>query len=74
VILVCCSCIVFIGGNPIPAVLGFAVEILLTLKVIVENMEPEKVILYPQLFWGCVAMMHTDYVHIYCQVLELFPG
>ncbi|KAL2522980.1 ARM repeat superfamily protein [Forsythia ovata] len=47
-------------------------EILLTLQVMVENMEPEKVILYPQLFWGCVAMMHTDFVHVYCQVLELF--
>ncbi|MCI22219.1 protein furry-like, partial [Trifolium medium] len=35
-------------------------------------MEPEKVILYPQLFWGCVAMMHTDFVHVYRQVLELF--
>ncbi|KAL0431807.1 UNVERIFIED_CONTAM: hypothetical protein Sradi_0806700 [Sesamum radiatum] len=35
-------------------------------------MEPEKVILYPQLFWGCVAMMHTDFIHVYCQVLELF--
>ncbi|RWW58044.1 hypothetical protein BHE74_00035123, partial [Ensete ventricosum] len=59
-------------GNPVPAVLGFAVEILLTMQVMVEIMEPEKVILYPQLFWGCVAMMHTDFVHIYCQVLELF--
>ena len=38
----------------------------------VENMEPEKVILYPQLFWGCVAMMHMDFVHVYSQVLELF--
>nr|CAB3448417.1 unnamed protein product [Digitaria exilis] len=59
-------------GNPVPAVLGFAMEILLTLQVMVENMEPEKVILYPQLFWGCVALMHSDFVHIYCQVLELF--
>ncbi|OVA09498.1 Cell morphogenesis protein C-terminal [Macleaya cordata] len=59
-------------GNPIPSVLGFAMEILLTLQVMVETMEPEKVILYPQLFWGCVAMMHTDFVHVYCQVLELF--
>ncbi|MQL80737.1 hypothetical protein Taro_013196 [Colocasia esculenta] len=59
-------------GNPVPAVLGFVMEILLTLQVMVENMEPEKVILYPQLFWGCVAMMHTDFVHVYCQVLELF--
>ncbi|XP_072966745.1 uncharacterized protein [Typha angustifolia] len=59
-------------GNPVSASLGFAMEILLTLQVMVENMKPEKVILYPQLFWGCVAMMHTDFVHIYCQVLELF--
>nr|DAD43759.1 TPA_asm: hypothetical protein HUJ06_001989 [Nelumbo nucifera] len=59
-------------GNPVPAVLGFIMEILLTLQVMVENMEPEKVILYPQLFWGCVAIMHTDFVHVYCQVLELF--
>ncbi|XP_042508982.1 protein furry homolog-like isoform X1 [Macadamia integrifolia] len=59
-------------GNPVPSVLGFIMEILLTLQVMVENMEPEKVILYPQLFWGCVAMMHTDFVHMYCQVLELF--
>ncbi|KAG6602549.1 Protein furry-like-like protein, partial [Cucurbita argyrosperma subsp. sororia] len=59
-------------GNPVPPVLGFIMEILLTLQVMVENMEPEKMILYPQLFWGCVAMMHTDFVHVYCQVLELF--
>lgn len=55
--------------NPVPPVLGFVMEILLTLQVMVENMEPEKVILYPQLFWGCVAMMHTDFIHVYCQVL-----
>ncbi|MBA0734280.1 hypothetical protein Gogos_018210, partial [Gossypium gossypioides] len=59
-------------GNPVPHVLGFIMEILLTLQVMVENMDPEKVILFPQLFWGCVAMMHTDFIHIYCQVLELF--
>ncbi|MCL7040569.1 hypothetical protein MKW94_007065 [Papaver nudicaule] len=59
-------------GNPTPSVLGFSMEILLTLQVMVETMEPEKVILYPQLFWGCVAMLHTDFVHVYCQVLELF--
>lgn len=59
-------------GNPVPPVLGFIMEILMTLQVMMENMEPEKVILYPQLFWGCVAMMHTDFVHVYCQVLELF--
>lgn len=59
-------------GNPVPSVLGFVMEILLTMQIMVETMDPEKVILYPQLFWGCVAMMHTDFVHVYCQVLELF--
>ncbi|ERN09549.1 protein furry homolog-like [Amborella trichopoda] len=59
-------------GNPVPPVLGFAMEILMTLQVMVESMEPEKVILYPQLFWGCVALMHTDFVHIYAQALGLF--
>ncbi|XP_050229807.1 uncharacterized protein LOC126678934 isoform X2 [Mercurialis annua] len=29
-------------GNPVPPVLGFIMEILLTLQVMVENMEPEK--------------------------------
>ncbi|XP_078160934.1 ARM repeat superfamily protein isoform X3 [Carex rostrata] len=58
--------------NPVPPVLGFAMEILMTLQVMVDNMEPEKVILYPQLFWGCVAMLHTDFVHVYQQVLDLF--
>ncbi|KAL8137973.1 hypothetical protein V2J09_003974 [Rumex salicifolius] len=58
--------------NPTPEVLGFVMEILLTLQVMVENMEPEKVILYPQLFWCCTALMHIEFVHIYCQVLELF--
>ncbi|XP_076893206.1 uncharacterized protein LOC143545157 [Bidens hawaiensis] len=59
-------------ANPVPGVLGFIMEILKTLQVMVESVEPEKVILYPHLFWGCVAMMHTDFVHVYCQVLELF--
>ncbi|KAM3712941.1 hypothetical protein ACB098_01G219600 [Castanea mollissima] len=31
-------------GNPVPPVLGFIMEILLTLQVMVENMEPEKVL------------------------------
>ncbi|KAL3692961.1 hypothetical protein R1sor_006612 [Riccia sorocarpa] len=59
-------------SSPSQAVLGFVMEILLTLQVMVEIMEPEKVILYPQVFWGCVAMLHTDFVHVYTQVLELF--
>ncbi|KAM0039800.1 putative Cell morphogenesis protein [Helianthus debilis subsp. tardiflorus] len=31
-------------ANPVPSVLGFVMEILLTLQVMVENMEPEKVL------------------------------
>ncbi|XP_024390755.1 uncharacterized protein [Physcomitrium patens] len=59
-------------SSPSQPVLGFVMEILLTLQVMVEIMEPEKVILYPQVFWGCVAMLHTDFVYVYTQVLELF--
>ncbi|PRQ49082.1 putative Cell morphogenesis central region [Rosa chinensis] len=39
-------------GNPVPPVLGFIMEILLTLQVMVKNMEPEKVILYPPTVLG----------------------
>ncbi|KAI3888315.1 hypothetical protein MKX03_035856 [Papaver bracteatum] len=37
-------------GNPIPSVLGFSMEILLTLQVMVETMEPEKLNKDLQLF------------------------
>ncbi|XP_078448512.1 ARM repeat superfamily protein isoform X2 [Wolffia australiana] len=64
-------CLLRCLASPSPPVLGFAVEILLTLRVMVDALEPEKVILYPQLFWACVAMLHTDFVHVYCHVLQL---
>eukprot|EP00897_Mesotaenium_endlicherianum_P002114 jgi/Mesen1/1930/ME000146S01025 len=58
-------------SNPDPHVLGFAMELLFTLQVIVESMEDEKVILYPQLFWACVALLNTDFIQIYKLSLDL---
>lgn len=34
-------------------------------------MPQEKMILYPQLFWACLALLHTDFVHIYSSALTL---
>ncbi|CAI5507771.1 unnamed protein product [Closterium sp. Naga37s-1] len=59
-------------SNPSPPILGFVMEILLTMQVVVNSMEPEKMILYPHVFWGCIALLHTDYVHVYTHALELF--
>jgi len=40
-------------------------------QVVVESLEPEKMILYPHVFWGCVALLHTDFVHAFRRALEL---
>eukprot|EP00850_Spirogloea_muscicola_P018806 SM000176S03137 [mRNA] locus=s176:102016:119238:- [translate_table: standard] len=58
--------------NPTPPVLGFVMEILLTLQVMVDIMVPEKIILYPQMFWGCIALLHTNFVYVYTEALRLF--
>eukprot|EP00850_Spirogloea_muscicola_P016988 SM000142S00502 [mRNA] locus=s142:28293:45159:+ [translate_table: standard] len=58
--------------NPSPPVLGFVMEILLTLQVMVDIMVPEKIILYPQMFWGCIALLHTNFVYVYTEALRLF--
>eukprot|EP00898_Chlorokybus_atmophyticus_P003403 jgi/Chlat1/4063/Chrsp26S04002 len=60
--------------NPIPSVLGFAMEVLLSLQVMVEVMGREKTVLYPQLFWGCVALLNTRMVHLYQQALILLTA
>lgn len=40
----------------------------------IESMAPEKIILYPQLFWGCVALLHADLVPIYTAALRLLTA
>jgi hypothetical protein len=40
----------------------------------IEILEPEKMILYPHMFWGCVALLHTDFVPIYSQALQLLTA
>ena len=58
-------------SHPSPPVLGAVQELLLTMQVMVEGMAAEKMILYPQMFWGCVALLHTDLVHVYTHALLL---
>jgi hypothetical protein len=43
-------------------------------QVMIEILEPEKMILYPHMFWGCVALLHTDFVPIYSQALQLLTA
>ena len=40
-----------------PLVLSFALEAVITLQQIVSNLHPNKLILYPQLFWACVVRL-----------------
>ena len=37
----------------------------------VDNMPAQKMILYPQLFWACLALLHSDFVHVYASALTL---
>jgi hypothetical protein len=44
--------------------LDMAVEILCTLRVLLSNTQREKVILYPQLFAACVALLNSTVVRV----------
>ena len=35
------------------------------------NAEASKLVLYPQLFWVCISLLASDYVHVYRLALEL---
>lgn len=41
------------------------IEIITTLRVITHTINMQKLILYPQLFWLCVALLNSDIIHIY---------
>ena len=38
----------------------------------VEYLEPKKLLLYPQLFLACLALLPTTYKHVYALVIDLF--
>jgi hypothetical protein len=47
------------------------IEIVDTLRVLTENMGKSRPILFTPLFWLCVALLHTDHVHMYVHALQL---
>ncbi|KAK9867850.1 hypothetical protein WJX84_002781 [Apatococcus fuscideae] len=59
-------------GNPSQMSLEVAIEIILTLQVVVESMGPGKLVLYPQITLTAVGLLATSYVHLYALNLGLF--
>jgi len=39
--------------------------------MLMSNAEESKLVLYPQLFWVCISLLTSDYVHVYRLALEL---
>eukprot|EP00271_Cylindrocystis_brebissonii_P019651 TRINITY_DN608_c0_g2_i1.p1 TRINITY_DN608_c0_g2~~TRINITY_DN608_c0_g2_i1.p1 ORF type:complete len:899 (-),score=195.67 TRINITY_DN608_c0_g2_i1:1536-3866(-) len=60
-----------LAGTPTFSILGVIQEIIMSLQVMVEVMDADKMIIYPQLFWGCVALLYTNSVHVYAAALGL---
>jgi len=58
-------------GQPKFMVLSFAMEAILSLQQIVSNLNPNTLILYPQIFWACIAMLCTPFVQVYLEALRL---
>lgn len=50
---------------------GFALEILSTLKVIGENIDPYELETFPQLFWVTMASLQTIHEQEYIEVLQM---
>ncbi|CCH42316.1 hypothetical protein BN7_1860 [Wickerhamomyces ciferrii] len=50
---------------------GFAMQILMTLNAIVSELDAEKLIDYPQIFWVTVASLNTINEHEYVELLSV---
>eukprot|EP00884_Botryococcus_braunii_P023600 jgi/Botrbrau1/9924/Bobra.0012s0022.1 len=59
-------------AEPSPLALDVAVDVILTLKVVVEGMPPGRLLMYPQLLLATIAALATTYVHLHTILLELF--
>jgi hypothetical protein len=57
--------------DPVPAHLGVAMEVLETLMFIVDRLSGSKLILFPQVFWASVALLHSEFVHLFNAVMGL---
>ncbi|KAM9965189.1 hypothetical protein ACTFIW_004996 [Dictyostelium discoideum] len=49
----------------------FISEIQETLQVMIKCIHPSKLILFPQIFWGTVAMLHTDFENHFIGAIKL---
>ncbi|KAK9846072.1 hypothetical protein WJX84_000717, partial [Apatococcus fuscideae] len=59
-------------ANPSQMSLEVAIEIILTLQVVVESMEVGKLVLYPQITLTTLGLLTTSYVHLHALNLGLF--
>jgi hypothetical protein len=61
-----------LGSTPSsPSSIAFAIEGVNTMLFMVQLLPAKKLVLLPQLFWGCVAMLHTPFVLLYDKSLSL---
>lgn len=51
--------------------LALTIEVLITLQTLVRAQSTQKLILFPQMFWTSVALLHTDYEQHYLASLKL---
>jgi hypothetical protein len=54
-----------------PSSIAFAIEGVNTMMFMVQLLPAKKLVLLPQLFWGCVATLHTPFVLLYDRALAL---
>jgi hypothetical protein len=47
------------------------IEIIDTLTTIVRHMDDQRLILFPQIFWLCAALLNSDIIYIYVHSLQL---
>lgn len=50
---------------------GFTLEILLSLQSVVELLDTNKLILFPQIFWAAIAMLESNYHYEFLQAVSL---
>jgi hypothetical protein len=61
-----------LGSNPLsPSSIAFAIEGFDTMMFMVQLLPSKKLVLLPQLFWACVASLHTPFVMLYDKALSL---
>jgi len=46
-------------------------DIIISLQALVDNTPAEKLVLYPQLFWACIALLPLPYPQLYRAVISL---